>query len=349
MLLYLDNAQFAWLERLPVDKQRAFAGTLASVGAEIVLSPLHLQEFGQLHSVEQRLNVLEVLEPVWLARSTYEILRSEISLSLERMRGRVTPPTSAVIRDLLLPIDLAEIAETLRSRKPIFDTMREAFQLGAAAEGLTKGAPPAPRTVGLPTEAQIKERLEQAREIILSGLPEGSSMREAIEDTLQSVGEMHLAGMRTRDVQRQVLGIADMKKIKGAPVEDFPNISVLRHLALKVCLEAGGPGDCREVVTEFDPYDCPGFRLKAAAHRARLKHPKPPEPGDQIDEDHLVYGPYMDVMFVDKRTRSFVHQEAGRSHGLLNSEDAAAVTQASDLTEVLRVVRSHADSVGGAS
>jgi hypothetical protein len=139
-----------------------------------------------------------------------------------------------------------------------------------------------------------------------------------------------------------------MAKAKRAPPADLSNISVVRVLALEICgLER--LGDCADIISRFDPYECPSFRVTAAVRRARVSHPKSPEPGDKIDEDHLAYAPYVDLMVVDKRTRSFAEQESRRSHGLLRPADISSLAQARHLQEVMGLVKRTTERNAGAS
>jgi len=93
-----------------------------------------------------------------------------------------------------------------------------------------------------------------------------------------------------------------------------------------------------EVLPGLDLFAAPGMRLRAAVHRARMVHPRESEPGDQLDEDHVVFAPYVDVLFVDKRTVSFLQQESRDRPSLLPPAAIANIVRAKDLTHTVALI-----------
>ena len=61
-----------------------------------------------------------------------------------------------------------------------------------------------------------------------------------------------------------------------------------------------------EVITELDPYECPGYSLAMAVERARHLSELHSEPGSIVDMQHVMLMPYVDVAFVDRRTFEFL-------------------------------------------
>jgi hypothetical protein len=63
------------------------------------------------------------------------------------------------------------------------------------------------------------------------------------------------------------------------------------------------------LLPQLHPYKTPGYSLGIAVDRARQLSGNRTEAGDQIDVDHITFAPYVDVLFVDKRTFTFLNQE----------------------------------------
>jgi hypothetical protein len=96
------------------------------------------------------------------------------------------------------------------------------------------------------------------------------------------------------------------------------------------------------VIQRITPYAAPGYALNLAVRRARALHPMPDTAGDAVDLDHLMFAPYVDLAFVDKRTFAFVQQEAKRHSDRLPADSTWSVRKAGTLDAVLNAVLSEA-------
>ena len=70
-------------------------------------------------------------------------------------------------------------------------------------------------------------------------------------------------------------------------------------------------------VPRIDPYACPGFTTALALRRQRLMTERRTEASHQVDEAHVGFAPYVDLMVVDAETRTLLEQEARRNPDLL--------------------------------
>jgi len=60
------------------------------------------------------------------------------------------------------------------------------------------------------------------------------------------------------------------------------------------------------LLPKLNPYKMPGYSLGIATNRAWQLSGNSAEAGNQIDDAHVTFAPYMDVLFVDKRTFAFL-------------------------------------------
>ena len=60
---------------------------------------------------------------------------------------------------------------------------------------------------------------------------------------------------------------------------------------------------------KIDVADCPGFLLRMALLRAIKTSDKKYAPSDWVDVNHIVYAPYVDIFYSDKRTLDFLEKE----------------------------------------
>ena len=63
------------------------------------------------------------------------------------------------------------------------------------------------------------------------------------------------------------------------------------------------------LLPKLHPYKVPGYSLGMAINRAWLLSGNRAETGDRVDDDHVTFAPYVDVLFVDKRTFAFLNRE----------------------------------------
>jgi hypothetical protein len=120
---------------------------------------------------------------------------------------------------------------------------------------------------------------------------------------------------------------------------DLPSVSVFfqtaREQVDEVAVKLGIDSDrVLEAVERLDPYSCPGVALQLAARRARERHTKPDQPGDEVDLAHLAFAPHVDLLFADKRTFAFIQQEAQKSEGNLIPGFTETIRRAGSLAQL---------------
>jgi hypothetical protein len=135
-------------------------------------------------------------------------------------------------------------------------------------------------------------------------------------------------------------GLGEVEILKRIPDDDLVSAyvfySAAREEAKKLAIESGeAPGHFDGVVNAINMYDAPGFSLKVAIRRGRRPHPKEAEPGDQTDEDHISFTPYVDLLLADKRTVSYLRQEATRLPNLLHKSLVDRVRRVADVKGVI--------------
>ena len=72
-----------------------------------------------------------------------------------------------------------------------------------------------------------------------------------------------------------------------------------------------------------------------AVARARARHSTAPTASDQLDEEHVSFGPYVDLLFVDKRTAGYLTEEFRRKDGRMYFDPARSIKRARDVAEML--------------
>jgi hypothetical protein len=96
-------------------------------------------------------------------------------------------------------------------------------------------------------------------------------------------------------------------------------------------------GECLQ--PSADPYEAPGFSLKLAIRRERLRHADSAKASDLLDEEHIVFAPYVDVLLVDKRTYDYAQRAVARNTPPLPLNPESALRKAAQLKDVLQVMQ----------
>jgi hypothetical protein len=343
MLIYLDSGHLAWLARADALARDRFMRAWRDAKCELAVSWSHIMEMGQLDSpgdVRTRAEVLDCFPVVRAASgSSVDIARWEIRNQLLSITKQ-PPHGTDQFRAMFLPvIDGVEVQEAAVRGHWIFQQMRAAFRQGAEAERLGKQVHRVPTDARL-TQVPTDEQLREVKGYFLSQFEQDSPIREQALRMFDSVASRIQEGGPVRDVLVQVYGLEGLTAFPRIPDEDLSWVHVfmnrVREEAALLLMEAPEIGQSPgRIASQFDPYASPGIRLRLAVNRARKSHPKDPEPGDQVDEDHVMFAPYVDLLCTDKRVHTFLSQESKRSHGLLSFEDVRNVRRAKSLDDVM--------------
>jgi hypothetical protein len=158
------------------------------------------------------------------------------------------------------------------------------------------------------------ERLWHMVELSFPTGLEQSDLGRAIKENIHRLFE----AMRQERTQREALvrsaGLKGLPIATKVPDEDLVEVGGFFDLA-RIQLPALGAilgipeSQMLTLLPRLDPYQSPGFRLKLAVERARKRAGQLTKSGDLVDSDHIMFAPYCDILFVDKRTLTYAMQE----------------------------------------
>jgi hypothetical protein len=353
LLVYLDSAHLALLERASANETEAFLSNWRTCNCELALSLHHLQEIAQLSdraSVERRLQVVRSFSPIHCKPAGADlVLRLEVQFQLFNLLGFQPQVRRSALETLFPKVDFDELHGATVGLQPLFKLMRAAHETGADASNASKQA------------GQLGPSLSMGRAIDPTQL-DSAAIEEAFESVLQDVPSDVQAVMRQM-YQQVRTSIRDHGNARQAlaSIYNLTEVEVLTYIAdtdlaavsgffnsarqeVHAILErvAADPSVAEQLVRRLDPYAAPGFSLQLAVQRARKRHPKPDNPGDDIDVAHIEFAPYVDVLFVDKRTLGFVRQEARDNQIRLAPGVVSAIERAGTLERVADVIATRA-------
>ncbi len=130
--------------------------------------------------------------------------------------------------------------------------------------------------------------------------------------------------------------------------DDYHKVSMFLEAGRKSARDQAGAlgleeAEALRLVDDLRPYDAPGLAVEMAVWRARTAESAPSTSDDQVDEAHVCFAPYVDLMFVDKRTNEYLNREGIRGDGRLSVDATQSIGRARDLTEVLSRISRWAD------
>jgi hypothetical protein len=345
VLIYLDSAHFDWLERASVEARECFFSAWRSVGGELALSLHHIQEIAQLDGIEslrRRSNVLmqfPVIRGPFAGSAT--VREWEVRMQLLELLTAGTASMTDSGREQFFPrVEPTLLADILEGQQELFHRARSVFELSSNAENLSKQAGPTPRR--LPDHVDWEQLMVQAEEVIAQAAPTAEE-REALRAGLQFVAPYVQRAGSARGAIIELQGLSEVRNVGMVPDANLTELAMFVGVAREIVAQmaAASPrfaSTLAEVLPGLDLFAAPGTRLRAALHRARMLHPRKAEPGDQLDEDHVVFAPYVDVLFADKRTVSFLQQESRDRPLLLRPASIANVLRAKDLTHTVDLI-----------
>lgn len=347
MLVYLDSAQLAWLERASAPQREAFRAICEKMSAEIVVSLEHIVEIGQLATpanAAARARSLAILPYLRSAgRSSLDVARWEIRQQLSSIAG-LAHESEDVFRQRLFPRCTAyDLAKIVVDEFSTFQAMRVAFIMGAEAETVRKAASAEPPARMRAPSTISADQIALAREIMASHIDDPHLLNQM--DALIDRVLPHVAGRTHREALLSLLELDDLPAALRAPEKDLTILSTYfatakeEAFALVGAVSPSSPA-AKTLARAFDPYRCKGIRLRLAVNRARYAHPSAPKPSDQLDEGHLMFAPYVDLMCVDKRTHAYLRQEVRRSATLCDSSDTENLIVPRTLEQVITTISS---------
>jgi hypothetical protein len=340
VLIYLDTAHLALLERTAAADATKFWSAWQTCECELALSLHHLQEIGQLSdraSVERRLKALEPFSVIRsLPAGSEQVLRIEVQVQLFQKLGFSIDGRKSVMDAVFPPAQLSELKGMI-GFQGLFKQMRAALELGTEGSNLAKQAAQQEDHQASHMEVDPELILEAA----LADLP--NDVAGWMRQLFQQIGQTVLEQGTVRGGLERIYGLEGLEIMAKIPDSDLPAASIYFNCAreeIAAVLERAGAPLSRtdQLLNLLDPYQAPGFALQLAAERARQLHPKPDQPGDQIDVTHIAFAPYVDLAFVDKRTLGFLTQEARDRPQLLSKDLIQNIRRAGTLDRVSEVI-----------
>ena len=347
MLVYLDTAQFAWLQRASTEKRTAFVELWRETGCELAISLQVLQETVKLGSVDdvlRRLIVMHDLRPFrGLPAGSAGVTVREITVQVAELLGMPIIDPIAYISAEVFPAmaddgPLDVIRNSVRDLQR-FNSMAEmTAQLETTAKQL-----PTPVRKRTDVDDGLEDRLAAAATAQAGGVP-------GLEAHLRQMGQRVAESLRSAEgevwaAKVRLWGVQDLEALPHLrDDEDLSSAAgfayVARDAAQDIAVELSV--DVEQVlafVNRLYLFRAPGTGLEMAVRRARRKHNRAPVASDQTDGEHLTFAPYVDLMLVDKHTLGLVKQEIQRADGRIPEGAADGVTRARDLSEVARLIQ----------
>ncbi len=349
MLVYLDTAQFQHLESASASRRNDFFAVWRSLGCELALSLSHYQETAQLgpeQRIRQRLAVLNDFPTIRAAPvGAAEIMKIEIYQQLCENLGVAFEgfQSPSEVQAFAFPRTTADVVTaTILETKDALVGLRRILADLSDFDNLAKKSRPKrslKRVLAGDVTAQMALARERMDELVLSGSGIETSIDAAFEPTFQVLEQTGNA----RDALELIYGIDALQVRSEILDSDLRTVAYFLQFARQRVLELHGdrgiPLDpLNEALSKLDPYRCPGFSLVLAALRGRLNHPQQAKEGDRVDEDHLIFAPYVDLLVADKRTVSFLHGEAQQRAATMKAGVPASISRVATLQDVIGLI-----------
>jgi hypothetical protein len=320
MLVYLDSAQLAWLHRAGESQRNAFFDQWNSRGLTLAVSLHHLQEIAQLvddESMERRLAVLSRFNSLrGVPRAAAGVLEWEAVAQIRERLGHELNVRAEGRTEIFPP----NTAEELASAFP--DNLKGLRGLGSinqmASEAEENGRSLAKLGFGRAKKANVEHMRKHGPAFAEELSTQQPELAPLIRATMEHViASLEASGGDIRKAKLMQWGLADAVDIGSVPDEDLAISASFYFMAREAASEISSKLNVPEeqvlrLVKDLNPYHALGFRLVLAVQRARRAHPMGSAAADQEDQNHLIFAPYVDLMFVDKRTLDFVRREEGR-------------------------------------
>jgi hypothetical protein len=276
-------------------------------------------------SIRARIDVLRSFPVVrGLSASSATVLEMEVTCELLRAIGR-TVPTLDQLRERLFPrIDIDDVVEDIVAFRRASRWARSAMTSSADARNYSQQAETQQRQhtsqeqsarSSVPLRYKLVAMMTRYAIYGLTKIvPRLTPLRELVDGGPQRKKVNHTS------ILMSVMGVTDLGMPKDFPEEDFVPIYMfhqeVKRILRSIRSEDVESGQHHNLLQQISPYSCLGYSLQMAVKRARMRQPKPYIVSDEVDADHIIFSPYVDCMFVDKRTLEFVRQEVRRGSTL---------------------------------
>jgi hypothetical protein len=324
MFIYLDTAQlFEITKWRDIDKKfiETFFSQWNEKNAVLCLSLQHLHEIAQLEDKDSRAKRFRILQNInkfcftplaWCSIIQREAVVQMLSLmprknniSLELFKKSIWEETNAeflydyVEQKLNLLLRSRKIYEGASDIEQIFKPIKKL--LGNYYKERFKSLDAKP--VDLEEAKRIIEQLKSK-----NGTSELLDMFfEKILVAVKETGSLSSALIRLLELE----GLSDIEKRNLTDAGPLSTFYKLAREAIPYVSKLAGVSqtEATKYVTKINLSSCPGFSLQMSLQRAFRSSDKKIVPSDWRDADHIVYAPYVDIFFADKRTCDLLHKE----------------------------------------
>lgn len=313
MRIYLDTAQFDKISKLPEKSTNPdkltfwkFFEIWNSSNVTLCLSPPHLQEIYQLEdfkSRERRLIILENFKQIYYSPwGPYSIITFEaVAQLLYISSNQQIDPYKWVEKRIWVKKDLKTFLSYLKNDPSRLHKLSELYKYKAEMETLFIKMNKVVKKFSLQRFIKHNINISPFRKLF----PEMYKNREKAE--IWYIDIFLMAAIKN---------IPSIAKLYGYPENK-----------LKGCLK------------KLNPDICPALSLRMALTRVRRSGAvEKTKRSDLTDEDHLVYAPYVDRFFVDKRTYAHLEQEIKRKPPRLESSFLSNIRRIGQLSDVLNEI-----------
>jgi hypothetical protein len=344
LLVYLDSAQLSWIEQLPGDKRDEFITKWRELGCELALSLQLLQEVhkrGADERVRTRAKAISELSPLrGIPAGSAGVMVREIIAQVRRIVGSSDSDVLADGRRALFPImSRRTLFETLDIQTPQFSRFNMIGDAQARLQTNARSLPPIKKDTRV-DPIVMENFIRSKQKELLTALPPSIAADLARELGERAIDSVKAANGNLWQANLARLGISNIRCLSDLQYEDYSKAAGFIEMATEFAEDIGkGAGinksEVLKLVNELNPYDAPGYSLEMAVARARARHSHNPTASDQVDEEHVTFAPYVDIMFVDKRTQAYLTEEVRRQDGRIAFDPMSKVVRARDVEDVL--------------
>lgn len=331
MLIYLDTSHLDMLERLRRSDPARFACFIEQWTAReyvIALSLNHAQELAQLADETSRQRRLDVIGQFprdhirFSYRGSADLLDVELVVEIRVLAGGGRKPVEEIQRLLF--------AQTFDDFTTIVAENVEASHRGFATRSILAAGLNELAKVGRDIETLCAEYnlpksdltdpnvdWEQMGRLMESTLPKN------VEDTpsgrmllgfIRQMNDLVKTHKNIRGAFEELYGLRGMEVTPTLRSTDLPAAHVFFSSAREKVKQIAEALNIplpflMALLPKLNPYKMPGYSLGIAINRARQLSGNRAETGDQVDDSHITFAPYVDALFVDRRTFAFLHQE----------------------------------------
>jgi len=330
MLVYLDSAHFALLERLYDEDQinlTQFVKQWNDRGIILALSLNHAQEIAQIDTEinrNRRINCIGLFpchNIRYSPRGSLGLLELEIHSEILSVLGK-SPLSVEEIQEILFVQMFQDFASVIIDNISIF---QDSYLLRRTTSKIQNTLKIISRELKiiLPTNSR-KTCFNDPNfdwsmfdRIIFSMLPPGCEGTQAGQFLIAFISGMNERVKQKKNIQKAFEDILGLNSLKyQPPIEPQDQVAVAEFIstAWEVIIYLANrykiPTDhLARILPMLHPYKIPGYSLGIAVERARQLSGNQASAGDMMDAAHIAFAPYVDILFVDKRTLTYLRQE----------------------------------------